>query len=60
VPLVHSIAMDIGTSYQFGQHGEKERLVLKVFKEFKGGGFVHVGFEVREQPILFAGTGFSW
>ena len=60
VPLLHGFAFDVGASHQFGPHGEKERLVFKVFKEFKTGGIVHVGFEVKNRPTLIAGTTFTW
>jgi hypothetical protein len=60
VPLAYGLAVDVGTSYQFGQHGEEKKLVLKLFKELKKGGIVHVGFEVKERPMLIAGTTFTW
>lgn len=58
LPLVYGFSIDVGTSYQFGQHDEKKGMVLKLFKEFKGAGIVHVGLEVQERPGLFAGVSF--
>ncbi len=55
VPLAHGFSFDAGTSYQFGQHAEEKGLVLKLIKEFKSGGLVHVGFEMKQHPLLFAG-----
>ena len=60
VPLAHGFAIDLGTSYQFGRNGEEERLVVKVSKELKAGGIVHVGLEARERSAFFAGIAFPW
>ena len=60
VPLAYGIMMDFGTSYRFGRHDEEKRLVVKMLKEFKGGGIVHFGFEVHEHPVLFAGITARW
>jgi hypothetical protein len=60
VPLAHGFAIDLGTSYQFGRHDAQESLVVKLFKEFKGGGIMHLGFEAQQHPALFAGIAFPW
>jgi hypothetical protein len=60
VPLAHGLAIDLGTSYQFGRHGDKQGLVIKLFKEFKSGGIVHVGLEARQNPAVFAGMVLPW
>ena len=60
VPLAHGLAIDLGTSYQFGRHRDKQGLVIKLFKEFKSGGIVHVGLEARQHPAVFAGIVFPW
>jgi hypothetical protein len=60
LPLPHGLAIDIGTSYQFGRNRDEERLVIKLEKEFKSGGIVHVGFEAREGAAVFAGLAFPW
>jgi len=60
VPLAHGFAIDVGTSYQFGRHDEEERFVVKLFKEFKGGGIVHVGLEAKLRPAFFAGIAVPW
>ncbi len=59
IPLRYGLMMDIGTDYGFGTHTE-ERCVVKLLKELKGGGIAHVGFEVKERPILIAGITFGW
>ena|SRR5690349_8307612 len=35
VPLDHGFAIDIGTSYQLGQHDEEDALAVRFFTEFK-------------------------
>lgn len=55
VPLAHGFAFDVGTLYQFGQHDEEKGLVLKLLKQLNHGGVVHVGFEMKQRPVLFAG-----
>jgi hypothetical protein len=60
VPLAHRLALDLGTSYQFGRHDEEKRLVLKFFKGFQNGSLVHIGFELQRQPALFAGVVIGW
>jgi len=60
VPLKHGFAIDVGTSYQFGRHSEEKGLAVKLFKEFKSGGILHVGLEARERPVFFAGMALPW
>jgi len=60
VPLAHGFALDLGAAYKFGQHGNEERFVVKLFKEFKSGGILHVGLEAREHPAFFAGLALPW
>jgi len=60
VPLDHGFAIDVGTSYRFGGHDEEERLVVKLFKQFKRGGILHVGLEARQHPAFFAGMALPW
>jgi len=60
VPLAHGFAIDLGTSYQFGRRDAEERLVVKLFKELKGGGIVHLGLEAQQHPALFAGIALPW
>ena len=42
------------------QHVDDEKIVIKLFKAFEGGGILHVGFEVRDRPGLFAGISLPW
>ena len=60
VPLGRGLGFDLGTSYQFGRHGHQEGLVVKLLKEFKSGGILHVGMEAREHPAVFAGIALPW
>jgi len=60
VPLAHGLAVDLGASYQVGPKGAEERLTVKFFKQFKSGGILHVGMEVRERPACFAGIALPW
>jgi hypothetical protein len=60
VPLAHGFSMDVGTSYEFGQHDDQKGLVLKLLKGFKGGGILHVGFEVKQRSVLLAGIAIPW
>jgi hypothetical protein len=60
VPIANGFAIDLGTSYRFGRNGEEGGLVVKLFKEFKSGGIVHVGLEARERSAFFAGIAFPW
>ena len=60
VPLARGVGLDLGTSYQFGQHGHEEGLVVKFLKEFKSGGILHIGMEARKHPAFFAGIAIPW
>ena len=60
VPLGRGLGLDLGTSYQFGRHGHQQGLVVKLLKEFKSGGILHVSMEAREHPALFAGIALPW
>ena len=60
VPLGRGLGFDLGTSYQFGRHGHQQGLVVKLLKEFKSGGILHVSMEAREHPALFAGIALPW
>lgn len=55
VPLPHKISLDVGTAYQFGQKVESKKLVLKISKQLRGGGIVHVGMEAQERPKFLVG-----
>jgi hypothetical protein len=55
LPLLHGLALDMGTSYQFGRSNGKERVAVKLTREFASSGIIHLGFELREHPILMAG-----
>jgi hypothetical protein len=59
VPLAYGFSLDLGSSYQFGQHDD-EKIVVKLSKAFENGGILHLGFEVRDHPGLFAGISLPW
>lgn len=60
LPLPDGFSFDVGTSYQFGQHDAEQRLAVKLFKEFKSGGIMHVGVDVARHPAVFAGVALPW
>jgi hypothetical protein len=60
VPMAHGFALDVGTSYEFGRHRGEERLAIKIVRELRNGGIAHLGFELRERPILLAGITMLW
>lgn len=60
VPLGRGLGVDLGTSYQFGRHGHEEGLVVKLLKEFKSGGILHLSMEAREHLGMFAGIALPW
>ncbi len=55
VPLARKISLDVGTAYQFGRNAEAKKLVLKITKQLRGGGIVHVGMEAQEHPAFLVG-----
>jgi len=59
IPIAYGVAMNFGSSYQFGAH-DHERCAVKFIKEFRGGGVAHLGFEVKGHPRLIAGISFGW
>src|SRR5205823_6416930 len=59
VPLAYGMALDLGSAYEFGARDE-QRFVVKLLKEFKGGGIAHLGLEVKDHPSIIAGISFGW
>lgn len=57
-PISNRVALDVGTAYQFGQHDEQKKVVVKLTKSFKNGGVAHLGMEVQQTPLLIAGISF--
>jgi hypothetical protein len=55
VPLSRGVALDVGASQLLGRHADPTKLVLKLSKQFKGGGIVHVGMEVKDRPTFLVG-----
>jgi len=59
-PLGRGLGFDLGTSCQFGRHGHQEGLVVKLLKEFKTGGILHLSMEARDHTAVFAGVALPW
>ena len=59
-PITTSISIELGTSYQFGQHASEKKAVLKLLKTFKSGGIFNAGIEMRDRPALVAGITLPW
>jgi len=55
VPLARGVSIDLGTAYQFGRHEDTKRMVLKLSKQFAGGGIMHIGMETQEHPRFLVG-----
>lgn len=55
VPLARGFSLDVGTAYQFGRREDSTRMVLKLSKQFEGGGIVHVGLEAQAHPTFLVG-----
>lgn len=55
MPVAAGLMLDLGTSYQFGEDADERRFVVKLFKPLRHHGIVHVGVEIRQMPVLFAG-----
>jgi hypothetical protein len=55
VPLARGLSFDVGAAHQFGQHEESSTMVVKLTKQMKGGGMVHVGMVAKERPTFVVG-----
>ena len=55
LPLTERVALDVGTAYQFGQHEQEKKVVVKLSKALAHGGIAHVGMELQKTPVLIAG-----
>lgn len=60
VPIAYGLSVDLGSAYRFGANESNQSFAVQVIKEFKGHGIAHLGFEVRERPIIIAGFTFTW
>lgn len=58
IPLVHGYILDVGTSYRPLSGEAPARFAVKVFKELRIGGIAHLGFELKERPVILAGLTF--
>ena len=56
VPLAPSIALDLGTAYQFGRHDDVKKIVVKLSKQLRNGGVVHIGVEAQDRPTFLVGV----
>jgi hypothetical protein len=59
LPIAYGMALDFGSSYQFGTRDE-HRVAVKIVKQLKTGGIAQLGFEARQHPTLIAGISFAW
>jgi hypothetical protein len=59
-PVVDGLSIEFGTSYDFGMHQAEKKAVLKLLKTLKGGGFLQVALEARQQPRLTASITLPW
>ena len=55
VPLSRGVSFDVGAAQRLGRDAEATKLVLKLSKQLKGGGIVHVGMEVQKHPTFLVG-----
>lgn len=55
VPLSRGVSFDVGAAQLIGRHAEPTKLALKLSKQLKSGGIVHVGMEVKDQPMFLVG-----
>jgi hypothetical protein len=54
-PFPGGATLDLGTSYQFGQHEEVRKTVVRLFKPLRHGAIAQVGVEIAKVPTVFAG-----
>ena len=59
-PVVNGLSIEFGTAYQFGTHQPGKKAVLKLLKTFRGGGYLQVALEARQQPRLTASITMPW
>lgn len=55
VPLAREVSFDVGAAHLLAHHAETTKLVLRLSKQLKGGGIVHVGMEVKDHPTFLVG-----
>ncbi len=55
LPLSHGLSLDLGAAHEFGGRVEEKKLVLKLSKQLRGGGIVHVGMEAKDRPTFLVG-----
>ncbi len=55
VPLSRGVALDVGAARILGREADSAKLVLKLSKQFKSGGIVHVGMEAKDRPAFLVG-----
>lgn len=60
VPVAYGLSVDLGSAYRFGSNENNRSFAVQVLKEFNKHGIAHLGFEVRERPIIIAGVTFTW
>ena len=59
-PVVDGLSIEFGTSCDIGMHQTEKKAALRLLKTFKGGGFLQVALEARQQPRLTASITMPW
>ena len=55
VPLSRRVSFDVGAARVVGRQTEPAKFVLKLSKQFKRGGILHVGMEAKARPTFLVG-----
>lgn len=55
VPLPDRVSFDLGVARLMGRRADDTKLVLKLSKQLKGGGIVHMGMEAKDRPTFLVG-----
>ena len=55
MPLSRRVSFDVGAARVVGRQTEPAKFVLKLSKQFKRGGILHVGMEAKARPTFLVG-----
>lgn len=55
VPLSRAVSFDVGVAHLLARHEKATRVALKLSKQLRGGGVMHVGMEVKDHPTFLVG-----
>jgi hypothetical protein len=59
-PVMDGLSIEFDTSCDIGMHQAEKKAALRMLKTFKGGGFLEVALEARQQPRLTASITMPW